>query len=313
MLSSSAAAPCVPKPVAWLTALRLPFTSVAVVPFVVGAWLAHAHGRLVSMAAALAGTVAVLLICVGCHLFGEAHDQAEDLLTLEHGRNKFSGGTLMVATGVLPALHVRLVAAAFFGVALLLGLYVCWVHSALWLLGLGAFGGATAAVYTVPPVRLVKRGVGELFIGLCYGWLTLVTGYASASGTMPDFPHLAALPIALTVFNIIVINEFPDYEADRDTGKRNLMVRVGKRAGAIIYAIAMVSTVASLVWLCALRGPGSWVRIVAVLLPSCLGLWLAFQVAVRRAWTDRTRLEPAAGATIVLNLVCAVSVGVLLR
>jgi 1,4-dihydroxy-2-naphthoate polyprenyltransferase len=313
MNSTQALAPAVPAPRAWLTALRLPFTSVAVVPFLVGAWLAHAHGRLVSMAAVLAGTAAVLLICIGCYLFGEAHDQAEDLLTLEHGRNKFSGGTLMVATGVLSARNVRAVAASAFAVALLLGLYICWVHAAAWLLALGFCGGLCAAFYSVPPVRLVKRGVGELFIGVCYGWLTVVTGFASASGTMPDFSHLAVLPISLTVFAIILINEFPDYEADRETGKRTLLVRVGKPVGAIIYGASMLMTAAALLFLWLAHNDRSWAHLLALVLPCGLSLWLAFRVALGRVWNDRVRLEPVAGATILLNLACAVSVGVLLR
>ncbi|HQP34681.1 MAG TPA: prenyltransferase [Polyangiaceae bacterium] len=303
----------VPKPRAWAAAMRLPFTSVAVVPFGVGAWLAHAHGRMTSASATVAGLLAVFLMTIGCYLLGEAHDQVEDVATLKYGRNKFSGGSLMVSNGSLQERQVRLAALGSFVVALLLGLYVVVVHSAPWLLGLGVFGGIAAAFYSMPPVRLVKRGFGELFIGVCYGWLTIVTGYASASGGMPTFGHYVTLPVALTVFNIILINEFPDYEADREAGKRNLLVRIGKRAGAVVYALAMVATAAVFVVIWHAHRGGSLGHGIVAAAPGAWALWLAFEVGVLRAYEDRGRLESVAARTIVLNLASAICVGVLVR
>lgn len=311
MNASDALAPAVPKPRAWLTAMRVPFTSVAVVPFGVGAWVAHSHGRMVSPAAVVAGITAVFLLCVGCYLLGEAHDQQEDLLTVKHGRNQFSGGTLLVANGTLQESHVKSAAWGTFAVALVLGIYIVVVHRTPWLFGLGLFGAFAAGFYSVPPIRLVKRGFGELFIGVCYGWLTIATGYACASGQMPPFSPLATLPVALAVFNIILINEFPDYEADSATDKRNLMVRIGRPAGSAVYAGANVLVAASLIATWSHYRPGSWTYLAVIALPCLLALWLAVEIGIRRTWQDRKRLPVMAASTIVLNLVSAVCVGVL--
>src|SRR4030042_1753754 len=85
----------------WLSAMRLPFTTVAVVPFVVGVYLAYKHGQLLSVNTAVLGTLAVFFIVIGCYLLGEVFDQAEDTNTLKYGRSKFAGGPLMVANGPL--------------------------------------------------------------------------------------------------------------------------------------------------------------------------------------------------------------------
>jgi len=311
MNATDALPPPIPKPRAWVTATRAQFSIVAVVPFAVGAWIAASQGRLVSPAAVAAGITAVFLMCVGCHLFGEAHDQAEDLLTLKHGRNQFSGGTLLVVNGTLSSSQVKRAAYGSFAVALLLGIYVTVVHSAPWLFGLGLFGAFAAGFYSVPPIRLAKRGFGELFIGVCYGWLTVATGYACASGAMPPFHPIVTLPVALAVFNLIVINEFPDYEGDLETGKRNLMVRIGKPAGAAVFAVSNLLIAVSLLALWSHFRPGSWGYLAAVLAPCLLAVWLAVEVGLRRAWTDRKRLPVMSGSTIILNLAAAVCLGAL--
>lgn len=181
---------------------------------------------------ALLGLAAVLFICTGCYLLGEVCDQKEDRNTLAYGRSRFAGGTLLVAQGALPAPQARTVAWAMFGLAAISGAGISWFHASTALFGLGVFGAASAALYSLPPVRLVQRGLGELFAGACYGWLPLTTGYACAAGRLPACSPALCLPIAFSVFNVILVNEFPDYEADRDAGKRNLPGRVGKVWGA---------------------------------------------------------------------------------
>jgi 1,4-dihydroxy-2-naphthoate polyprenyltransferase len=298
----------------WAAAARLPFTSVAVVPFVVGAYLAQAHGELVSPLAAVLGTLAVFLICLGCYFSGEVFDQREDLETLKHGRNPFSGGSLMVAQGILPVRQVRLAAGLALVLAGVCGAVILAIHGNLVLIGLGCFGMLAAATYSTEPVRLVRRGIGELFIGLCYGWLPLATGYACAAGHLPPLGPsvLASLPVCFAVFNIIFLNEFPDYEADRSTGKRNLLVRAGRPAGAVIYAAAALAVAIGLLaawWSFRRASLGH----LALTLPGA-GLAIGLAAAVARgAWREPRRLERLCALTIVLDLASALIVGALAR
>ena len=298
---------------AWAAAARLPFTSVAVVPFGAGAYLAWANGAATSVLVPALGIVAVFLICVGCYLTGEVYDQREDVATLEHGRTPFSGGSLMVANGTLSRRAVLGAAIGAFGLAAGLGIAIFALRRDPLLLGLGAFGLAVAAVYSAPPVRLVSRGFGELFIGVCYGWLTLATGYACAAGALPRDSAAFSVPVALTVFNIILINEFPDYEADRGAGKRNLLVRVGRGAGSWIYAAATAGTAASILWIWHRFAAGSGAKLAVALAVAGLALGLGAAVVVFRRWRDNRAIQPVCGLTIVLNLLSAVAVGALVR
>jgi 1,4-dihydroxy-2-naphthoate octaprenyltransferase len=293
--------------------MRLPFTSVAVVPFAVGVYMAYAQGVEVSWPASVAGILAVFLITIGCYLLGEVFDQAEDKKTVDIGRTKFSGGTLVVANGTLPARSVKLAAAACFSIALILGIAIIVIHKAPWLLVLGAFGGFCALFYSTPPIRLVRTGFGELFIGICYGWLPPVCGYASANGHLSPDLLIYFWPIAFTVFNIILINEFPDYEPDRSTGKRNLLVRVGMVWGSRIYAAASLLTGFWLIWLWHFYRYPSPGHLLLIMPAVWMSIYLAWQGLFTRKWESPKTVEPICAMTIVLNLLTAVTVGFTVR
>lgn len=297
----------------WFTAMRIPFATVAVVPFGVGILLALFNGAPVSWPASISGIAAVLLICTGCHLFGEVADQAEDAKTLDTGRTKFSGGTLSVVQGRLNEKSVMKTAIACFVISALLGGLIFYIHRSFWIIGLGVFGATVAMFYSLPPVRLAKHGIGELFIGICYGWLTIVTGYASASGSMPPDSFIWCWPVALTVFNIILINEFPDYIPDSMTGKKNIVVRIGMEKSQWIYTSASILTGISIF--------GIWFRyrpfefaFLAVALPGILlSLALAYLVAVKKLWKSNSTIEPVCALTIVLNHISSITIALLVR
>lgn len=295
----------------WITVMRLPFTTVALLPFGAGIFIGYKSSESVSWGASILGVTAVLFICITCYLIGEICDKKEDLLTLRYMRTKFSGGTLLVATGDLPAKTVGVLAIILLALAALSGLYICYVHSNLTLLGLGIFGGLAAVLYSLPPVRLVKRGVGELFIALCYGWLTLVTGFATATGSFPPYSYLFALPQALSIFNVILFNEFPDYESDSIVGKRNLVVLTGREFASKLYAVVafLVAVSTILVWyLFQSRDPA----FLLVTLPVVfLSLSLCVRVGILERWKDGRHVEPLCGQGILLNLLVAVTLGIL--
>jgi 1,4-dihydroxy-2-naphthoate octaprenyltransferase len=298
---------------AWLTAIRLPFTTVAVVPFAIGIYLANVNAHEVSVRASLSGLLAVFLLCIGCYLTGEVYDQTEDRKTIAAGRTKFSGGTLTVVSGELGSGKVMTAASLCFAGAVLLGLYIFSIHHTLWLIGLGAFGALAAALYSLPPVRLVKRGLGELFIGICYGWLPLVTGYGCATGDMPPQSYLFCLPVVLSIFNVILLNEFPDYDPDRSSDKRNLLVRIGRERGAQVYASASILTAAAFLLLWYHYQPLSVAHLLLVLPAMILALFLAHQVLWARVWSSNLTIERVCGLTIVLNHLSSITIGALVR
>ncbi|MEW6675710.1 MAG: prenyltransferase [Nitrospirota bacterium] len=101
--------------------------------------------------------------------------------------------------------------------------------------------------YTTKPIQWSYRGMGEILIGFCYGWLPVAASCYIQIGQISPLVHWVSLPIAFTIFNVILINEFPDYPADREFGKKNLVVRFGKERMSKLYALMSFAALCSYV------------------------------------------------------------------
>ena len=95
----------------------------------------------------------------------------------------------------------------------------------------GLAGMAFAFFYHAPPFRLSYRGLGEMAVAVSYGPLVTAGTYLVQRGTIPTGIVLLSLPLGVLIAAFLWINEFPDYTADALSGKRTLVVRLG-RAGA---------------------------------------------------------------------------------
>jgi 1,4-dihydroxy-2-naphthoate octaprenyltransferase len=98
-------------------------------------------------------------------------------------------------------------------------------------------------------------------------------------------------------FNLLLLNEFPDEEADRGGGRRNLVILLGRKTAARIYGAAAILTPVS-VAVAAILGALPWPCLAAVL-PSLL-LIRPLSWAFTRPG-DPVPL-PALGANVVWNL-----------
>ncbi|NNN06593.1 MAG: prenyltransferase, partial [Elusimicrobia bacterium] len=123
---------------------------------------------------------------------------------------------------------------AAFALAAALGFFLAWRGG--WPIVLYTLlGGAAAVWYVGPPVRWVYRGLGETVIGLSYGpWMTL--------GAVQLHTHrfswgalLASLVPGLLIMSLAVVNNIPDFHQDRLVGKKNLVVRLGRKNGRYLY------------------------------------------------------------------------------
>ncbi len=119
--------------------------------------------------------------------------------------------------------------------------------SGLAIAGIGAFLGY---FYTAKPIKLSYRyGLGELSCFLCAGpLLTLASGYAISNQTIllfsPIFYDLVILgmPLGLLTAGILFINQFPDYEGDKKSGKKNLVVVMGKSISRFVFPLFFVGS-----------------------------------------------------------------------
>jgi 1,4-dihydroxy-2-naphthoate octaprenyltransferase len=111
------------------------------------------------------------------------------------------------------------------------------------LLVAGVVGGLA---YSVAPVALARRGVGEPVNAVLGGLLLPLFGVASATGHIVPSDVLAFLPFALITFCSVLATAWPDRSADGQTGKRTLQVRLEPPRLRTLYTVSALAWAVSL-------------------------------------------------------------------
>lgn len=289
----------------WLVMARIPFLSVGVMPFILGSYLAWRVSGTLHVPVLVVSVTAVVLIMLATYASGEYYDLEGDRLSARMERNRFTGGSQAVAQGTVPPFHALAAACLYAAAAAVLGLVLrFYYHTGPWTIPLGVIGLFCGLFYSTRPIRIVKRGMGEIVIGLCYGWLPVAVSFYLQTSRFDLLAHWMSIPIALTIINVILINEFPDFPADRATGKKTLAVRIGKERASRLYAAVQVSAV--LVFPTAtLAGAPKLIWAFFPLIALC-GLHPALGMA-RGDYRDRHKLERMCAATIVTNLMIPIA------
>ena len=199
------------------------FLYAGLLPYLLGAAWAYAMAGAFDAAVFWSGLGGVVLAVVGVESFNEYFDS-------QMGTDRvFNPEDLPPMSGWVFWLGI----AAFAG-ALAVGIYLTYRGG--WpILAFAVLGGLAAIFYVAPPIRWAYRGMGEAVIALSYGpWMVLGSLYLH-TGTLSWGALWASLVPGLLIMALAVVNAIPDYHQDRLVGKRNLVVRLGRRRGAWLY------------------------------------------------------------------------------
>ncbi len=290
---------------AWFFLSRPPFHTVGVFPFILGGVLARHITSHLDWIILGWGTIAVIFIMLATYYSGEYFDYETDTLSAKLERNQFSGGTQILQTGVIPRKHAFFASIIALFLAGAIGLLLQFYYkTGQFTIPLGVIGMFAGFFYTTRPIQWSYRGVGEILIGFCYGWLPVAVSYYIQTQQISPLVHWVSLPIAFTIFNVILINEFPDYPADIKVGKKNLVVRFGKDKMSKLYFLMSLGT-----WISYLISVRFGIPVKALLLFSpffLLSLITTLQVA-RGEYKEKEKLERICAKTLIVNLGTTIS------
>jgi 1,4-dihydroxy-2-naphthoate octaprenyltransferase len=284
----------------WIAMSRPPFHTVGILPFALGTIMAYKINFSFSLEVFILGVSGVILIMLSTYHMGEAFDYREDEISHKLYESKFAGGSGVIPAGDMSRSVPFWTGVISFLLAGIIGVILQFVlKTGPYTLILGCLGAFPGFFYSTRPVRLVQRGIGEIFIGFCYGWLPVASAYYIQTSAIHPVIHWMAIPIGLTIFNVIFLNEFPDYEADKATGKKNLLYRLGKEKGNFLYVVfsllASAATLASPFW-------GTPFNVIYFYLPVlALSLFIVVMM-LRGKYEDRKFLEKLCGLNIAVNL-----------
>jgi 1,4-dihydroxy-2-naphthoate octaprenyltransferase len=114
-------------------------------------------------------------------------------------------------------------------------------------LAFGLAGVLLNVAYTAPPVRLKKRGLGELDVLLVWGPLMIAGTYYSAIGHLPWRVWIAGLPYGLLCTAVLMGKHIDKLPWDERERVRTLPVILGERRARVATAWLMAGFYAALV------------------------------------------------------------------
>ncbi|SPY34670.1 1,4-dihydroxy-2-naphthoate octaprenyltransferase [Porphyromonas cangingivalis] len=103
------------------------------------------------------------------------------------------------------------------------------------LIGLATLLGIFA--YSSGPFPLSHHGLGDLAVVIFFGLIPVLGTYYVVAGTPPLYLMFLALGIGLWEANILVVNNYRDYQEDSKSGKKTIIVRMGVKSGPRLYAL----------------------------------------------------------------------------
>jgi 1,4-dihydroxy-2-naphthoate octaprenyltransferase len=279
---------------------RAPFLSVGILPLTLGFVLAWRGGYQGPPGLYLLSMIAVVLIMWMTYCFGERNDLEGD--RLNRSFNRFSGGSRVLVEGVFPPWVSLLLGYGCLLGASLIGVCIYFQYrTEPWTLLLGGIGIFSGYFYSSKPLRWSHRGLGEVLIGFCYGWLSIATGFYLFAGFFSSKVLFLSIPVSLSVFNVILINEIPDEEADRAIGKRTLVVRLGKERTGDLYMGFSILAAFSFIKAILIAGPAPFWFFFLGGIPVFLIIWNLTQI-LRGGCLKFQRLEALCRNTLWVNL-----------
>lgn len=171
----------------------------------------------------LAMLFACLLIQAATNMFNEYYDFARGLDSEE----SVGIGGAIVRNGVKPKTVMQL-ALLLYGIAALLGIYICY-ESSWMLLIVGAISMLIGYLYTGGPYPVAYTPFGELFSGVVMGMLIVLISTFIQVGTIPYSAILISIPSALLVAAIMLSNNIRDLVEDKEGGRKTLAILVGRK------------------------------------------------------------------------------------
>lgn len=222
-------------------------------------------------------------------------------------RTPFSGGSGLVPEGKLPLNQALWVGVVTSLAALVIGIFFIIV-SGWMLIPLLAIAALLVVLYT--PVILKTRWP-EWSPGLGLGILPIMGFYFIQTGKYDWVVLIASIPSGILVHNLLLLNEFPDVEADRKGGRKTTPVAYGMESAGKLFRIMTVSVY---IWIigCVLATLLTGIVVMPV---YCLIALLTLPLAIKamkgsKEYMDMNKLVPALGSNVMFILLTQILLGV---
>jgi len=219
----------------WFLETRPQFLLLSVVLAFLGTAIAWYYDGLFHLGYALLAFVGLLLAHISVNVLNDYFDYRSGV-DLATKRTPFSGGSGILPAALLEPRQVFWLGLGSFLLAVPIGVYFVMVRGWL-LLPLLLIAAICILLYTP---FILKTRWPEWSPGVGMGALPILGMYFVQTGVYIFPAIIAAVPSGILVHNLLLLNGFPDIEADKKVGRKTLPITMGKAKAGIVYSVLTI-------------------------------------------------------------------------
>ncbi len=212
----------------WVEASRPKTLTASASPVLLGCALAYYDGMF---------DIVPAVLCFLVALFAQiASNFANDYFDFKKGADREDrlGPERAVAQGWIAPKAMLVGTFVTLGVACLSGLLlICFADWRLIWVGIAI--AVCVLAYSAGPYPLAYNGLGDICVLLFYGVIPVCFTYYIQTLSFSLLSFLLSVALGLLSVNILVVNNYRDYEQDKAACKRTTIVLFGRRFGRVFY------------------------------------------------------------------------------
>jgi 1,4-dihydroxy-2-naphthoate polyprenyltransferase len=151
-------------------------------------------------------------------------------------RTKFSGGSGVIPEKILSPKTVYRAGMLFLVTGTFIGFFFVAVRGPI-IAFILIFAVLAIFFYSS---KIVNFGLAELFVGI-KGALVVVGSFFVQTSTVESSAVFVGTMLGLLSSSVLLVNSFPDYDADRLGGRRTLVILLGKKSSYRIFSALIIS------------------------------------------------------------------------
>ncbi len=290
------------EPKTLLGPMRLPFLVLPPACVLLGIGTALWREGEISVLHAIVAFVGAVAAHISVNALNEYYDfrSGLDARTLP---TPFSGGSGTLQARPEAARSALVTGLATLVLVALIGIYFLFVWG-LALLPLGLLGLVLVYTYTnwltrSPLLCLIAPGLG-------FGTLMVMGTDYVLSGSYTWTAFIASLVPFFLVSNLLLLNQFPDVEADESVGRRHYPIVIGRRASSLIFGAFLLGTYLAVVvgWALDLLPTAALLGLLTLIIAVPVG------IGAYRYADDVEKLMPSLGLNVLLTVLTPILVAV---
>lgn len=213
---------------AWILAIRPKTLTAASIPVMIGCALAYVYGYF-QFTPALLCFLFAFLMQIDANFINDLYDflkgtDREDRLGPERACAQGWITTKAIKVGII----LTTLASGIVGLSLL-------YYGGIEMIPVGIACILFAFLYTAGPYPLAYHGWGDALVLIFFGIVPVGCTFYVMAHEWNTAVTLASIACGLVIDTLLMVNNFRDREQDTLSGKRTLVVRLGARAGLILY------------------------------------------------------------------------------